>query len=141
MLIDSSQDPVVKRGEELLRKNASGTNLDDINLINKLFLLFNGIECRLSLSLLLFALNFHTGLISILWVSIILLQLVFAMLCGDIYTLLFCWCSIYLFLMNLGACCFAKNVLIVGKIWFLHFFFFCMRNKKSFIEEEEETRN
>ncbi|KAF4378493.1 hypothetical protein G4B88_027553 [Cannabis sativa] len=36
------QDPVVKRGEELLRKKANGTNLDDMNLINKLFLLFNG---------------------------------------------------------------------------------------------------
>ncbi|XP_062082273.1 uncharacterized protein LOC133788708 [Humulus lupulus] len=36
------QDPVVKRGDELLRKKANGTNLDAINLINKLFLLFNG---------------------------------------------------------------------------------------------------
>ncbi|PON75687.1 Proteasome component Ecm, partial [Parasponia andersonii] len=35
------QDPVIKRGEELLRKKANGTNLDDVNLMNKLFLLFN----------------------------------------------------------------------------------------------------
>ncbi|CAH2033513.1 unnamed protein product [Thlaspi arvense] len=37
-----SQEPVAKRGEELLKKKASGTNLDDPKLINKLFLLFNG---------------------------------------------------------------------------------------------------
>ncbi|XP_062171204.1 uncharacterized protein LOC133876988 [Alnus glutinosa] len=36
------QEPVVKRGEELLKKKGSGANLDDPNLINKLFLLFNG---------------------------------------------------------------------------------------------------
>ncbi|XP_024030403.1 proteasome-associated protein ECM29 homolog [Morus notabilis] len=36
------QEPIVKRGEELLRKKANGTNLDDSNLINKLFVLFNG---------------------------------------------------------------------------------------------------
>ncbi|KAJ4724481.1 Proteasome-associated ECM29 [Melia azedarach] len=36
------QDPVVKRGEELLKKKASTANLDDPNLINRLFLLFNG---------------------------------------------------------------------------------------------------
>lgn len=36
------QEPVVKRGEELLKKKASGANLDDTNLINRLFLLFNG---------------------------------------------------------------------------------------------------
>ncbi|ANM61265.1 ARM repeat superfamily protein [Arabidopsis thaliana] len=37
-----SQEPVAKRGEELLKKIASGTNLDDPKLINRLFLLFNG---------------------------------------------------------------------------------------------------
>ncbi|XP_057801647.1 uncharacterized protein LOC131016878 isoform X1 [Salvia miltiorrhiza] len=37
-----SHEPVIKKGEELLKKNASGVNLDDQNLINKLFLLFNG---------------------------------------------------------------------------------------------------
>ncbi|KAM1056746.1 hypothetical protein ACFX2I_030121 [Malus domestica] len=36
------QEPVVKRGEELLKKKAAGANLDDSDLINKLFLLFNG---------------------------------------------------------------------------------------------------
>ncbi|KAJ7960514.1 Proteasome-associated ECM29-like protein [Quillaja saponaria] len=36
------QEAVVKRGEELLKKKASGANLDDPNLINRLFLLFNG---------------------------------------------------------------------------------------------------
>ncbi|CAK9314254.1 unnamed protein product [Citrullus colocynthis] len=35
-------DPVVKRGEELLKKKASAADLDDRCLINKLFLLFNG---------------------------------------------------------------------------------------------------
>ncbi|XP_024006382.1 proteasome-associated protein ECM29 homolog isoform X1 [Eutrema salsugineum] len=37
-----SQEPVAKRGEELLKKKASGTNLDDPKLINRLFVLFNG---------------------------------------------------------------------------------------------------
>ncbi|KAL1555169.1 proteasome adapter and scaffold protein ECM29-like isoform X1 [Salvia divinorum] len=37
-----SHEPVIKKGEELLKKNASSVNLDDQNLINKLFLLFNG---------------------------------------------------------------------------------------------------
>ncbi|KAI4308224.1 hypothetical protein L6164_031321 [Bauhinia variegata] len=36
------EEPVVKRGEELLKKKASGANLDDPNLIKRLFLLFNG---------------------------------------------------------------------------------------------------
>lgn len=40
--IYSSQEPVAKRGEELLKKKASGTNMDDPKLINRLFLLFNG---------------------------------------------------------------------------------------------------
>jgi hypothetical protein len=40
--INSSEEPVVKRGEELLKKKASGANLDDLNLIKRLFLLFNG---------------------------------------------------------------------------------------------------
>ncbi|KAF5778932.1 putative armadillo-like helical, proteasome component Ecm29 [Helianthus annuus] len=35
-------EPVIKRGEELLKKKASGVNLDDPKLINRLFLLFNG---------------------------------------------------------------------------------------------------
>ncbi|KAL2510922.1 ARM repeat superfamily protein [Abeliophyllum distichum] len=37
-----SQESVVKKAEELLKKNASGVNLDDPNLISKLFFLFNG---------------------------------------------------------------------------------------------------
>ncbi|XP_019163794.1 PREDICTED: proteasome-associated protein ECM29 homolog isoform X2 [Ipomoea nil] len=37
-----SQESVVKKGEELLKKKTSGVNLDDVNLIKKLFLLFNG---------------------------------------------------------------------------------------------------
>ncbi|KAF2582329.1 hypothetical protein F2Q68_00006897, partial [Brassica cretica] len=37
-----SQEPVAKRGEELLKKKASVTNLDDPKLIKRLFLLFNG---------------------------------------------------------------------------------------------------
>ncbi|ESW13516.1 hypothetical protein PHAVU_008G203200 [Phaseolus vulgaris] len=36
------EEPVIKRGEELLKKKAYGANLDDLNLINRLFLLFNG---------------------------------------------------------------------------------------------------
>ncbi|GAV92835.1 Ecm29 domain-containing protein, partial [Cephalotus follicularis] len=36
------QEPVVKRGEELLKKKAFGANLDDSNLISRLFSLFNG---------------------------------------------------------------------------------------------------
>ncbi|KAF7815582.1 proteasome-associated protein ECM29-like protein [Senna tora] len=35
------EESVIKRGEELLKKKASGANLDDPNLINRLFLLFN----------------------------------------------------------------------------------------------------
>lgn len=37
-----SQEPVAKRGEELLKKKGSAANLDDPTLIKKLFLLFNG---------------------------------------------------------------------------------------------------
>ncbi|KAI9402448.1 hypothetical protein POPTR_001G274500v4 [Populus trichocarpa] len=37
-----SQEAVIKKGEELLRKKAASANLDDSNLMNKLFLLFNG---------------------------------------------------------------------------------------------------
>ncbi|XP_019082739.1 PREDICTED: proteasome-associated protein ECM29 homolog, partial [Camelina sativa] len=37
-----SQEPVAKRGEDLLKKIASGTNMDHPKLINRLFLLFNG---------------------------------------------------------------------------------------------------
>ncbi|XP_038694487.1 proteasome adapter and scaffold protein ECM29 isoform X1 [Tripterygium wilfordii] len=36
------QEAVIKMGEELLKKKASAANLDDLNLINRLFLLFNG---------------------------------------------------------------------------------------------------
>lgn len=36
------QVAVVKRGEELIKKKASGVNLDEANLISRLFLLFNG---------------------------------------------------------------------------------------------------
>lgn len=39
-----SHDSVLKKGEELLKKKASGVNLDDPNLISRLFLLFNGME-------------------------------------------------------------------------------------------------
>ncbi|KAK6119824.1 hypothetical protein DH2020_046449 [Rehmannia glutinosa] len=37
-----SRESVLKKGEELLKKNTSRVNLDDLNLISKLFLLFNG---------------------------------------------------------------------------------------------------
>ncbi|XVF04907.1 hypothetical protein REPUB_Repub05bG0125300 [Reevesia pubescens] len=37
-----SQEPVVKRGEELVKRKASGANFDDPRLINRLFLLFTG---------------------------------------------------------------------------------------------------
>ncbi|PIN26135.1 hypothetical protein CDL12_01113 [Handroanthus impetiginosus] len=37
-----SHDSVLRKGEELLKKNASGVNLEDMNLISRLFLLFNG---------------------------------------------------------------------------------------------------
>lgn len=37
-----SQEPVAKRGEELLKKKGSAANLDDPTLIKKLFVLFNG---------------------------------------------------------------------------------------------------
>ncbi|CAH1427060.1 unnamed protein product [Lactuca virosa] len=35
-------EPVIKRGEELLKKKTSGVQLEDSKLINRLFLLFNG---------------------------------------------------------------------------------------------------
>ncbi|KAK9053492.1 hypothetical protein SSX86_030126 [Deinandra increscens subsp. villosa] len=35
-------EPVIKRGEELLKKRTSGVQLDDVKLINRLFMLFNG---------------------------------------------------------------------------------------------------
>ncbi|KAI3523966.1 hypothetical protein L1887_02516 [Cichorium endivia] len=35
-------EPVIKRGEELLKKKTSGVQLEDAKLINRLFLLFNG---------------------------------------------------------------------------------------------------
>lgn len=38
----SSQEAVVKRGDELLKKKASGVNFDDPLLINRLFVLFSG---------------------------------------------------------------------------------------------------
>ncbi|KAI3900527.1 hypothetical protein MKW92_037227 [Papaver armeniacum] len=37
-----SYEPVIKRGEELLKRKAADANLEDPQLINKLFLLFNG---------------------------------------------------------------------------------------------------
>ncbi|XP_051141908.1 uncharacterized protein LOC127258894 isoform X2 [Andrographis paniculata] len=37
-----SHESVIKKGEELLKKNTSGVNLEDPNLILRLFLLFNG---------------------------------------------------------------------------------------------------
>lgn len=40
----SSQEIVLKKGEELLKKYASGVNLDDPDLISRLYLLFNGIR-------------------------------------------------------------------------------------------------
>ncbi|CAN1250182.1 Proteasome adapter and scaffold protein ECM29 [Linum perenne] len=36
------QEPVIKRGEQLLKKKAAGANLDDPNLLKKLFTLLNG---------------------------------------------------------------------------------------------------
>ncbi|XP_026417380.1 proteasome adapter and scaffold protein ECM29-like [Papaver somniferum] len=42
-----SYEPVIKRGEELLKRKAADANLEDPQLINKLFLLFNGMwYCR-----------------------------------------------------------------------------------------------
>jgi hypothetical protein len=38
--ISSSEEHVVKRGEELLKKKTTGANLNDLNLIKRLFLLF-----------------------------------------------------------------------------------------------------
>ncbi|KAI5667804.1 hypothetical protein M9H77_17657 [Catharanthus roseus] len=40
--VDRYLESVARRGDELLKKNTSGVNLEDINLINRLFLLFNG---------------------------------------------------------------------------------------------------
>lgn len=37
----------MRRGEELLKKKAFAANLDDQKLINKLFLLFNGMNAEL----------------------------------------------------------------------------------------------
>lgn len=37
-----SQEPVIKRGEELLKRKAASANLEDQDLIKRLFLLFNG---------------------------------------------------------------------------------------------------
>lgn len=42
----SSHEPVIKRGEELLKKKASGVNLEDQSLINRLYLLFNGMQIQ-----------------------------------------------------------------------------------------------
>lgn len=39
-----SHEPVLKKGEHLLKKNASIVNLEDQNLITRLFILFNGME-------------------------------------------------------------------------------------------------
>lgn len=41
-----SQEPVVKRGEELMKRKAAGANLDDPRLISRLFLLFTGMKCN-----------------------------------------------------------------------------------------------
>lgn len=38
----SSQESVVKKGEELLKRKSTGVNLEDTSLIKKLFTLFNG---------------------------------------------------------------------------------------------------
>lgn len=48
-MIESSQEPVVKRGEELVKKKAAGANFDDTVLINRLFLLFNGMGYKVLL--------------------------------------------------------------------------------------------
>lgn len=37
-----SQEPIVKRGEELLKRRGAAANLDDSDLIKRLFMLFNG---------------------------------------------------------------------------------------------------
>lgn len=42
MLTGWSQEPVIKRGEELLKRKAAVVNLDDSDLIRRLFMLFNG---------------------------------------------------------------------------------------------------
>lgn len=52
LVLFESQESIVKRGEELHKKNASGVNLEDANLVSKLFVLFNGmvyimLECNL----------------------------------------------------------------------------------------------
>ncbi|KZV44445.1 hypothetical protein F511_19346 [Dorcoceras hygrometricum] len=39
-----SQESVLKKGEELLKKYASGVNLDDRDLISRLYLMFNGMD-------------------------------------------------------------------------------------------------
>ena len=39
-----SHEVVIKRSEELLKQKAAGANLDDSNLIKKLFFLFNGMQ-------------------------------------------------------------------------------------------------
>lgn len=51
-LMFSSQDAVIRKGEELLKKKASSANLDDPNLMDKLFLLFNGVGCKFVLLIL-----------------------------------------------------------------------------------------
>lgn len=42
LFLFESQESIVKRGEELQKKNASGVNLEDADLVSKLFVLFNG---------------------------------------------------------------------------------------------------
>lgn len=49
----SSQEPVIRRGEDLLKRNAASANLEDPDLIKRLFLLFNGIHLIFIVSLLL----------------------------------------------------------------------------------------
>lgn len=59
LIICSSQEPVVKRGEELLKRQAAGVNLDDSDLINRLFMLFNGMlwHCLIISSIYIFCLT------------------------------------------------------------------------------------
>ena len=67
--INSSEEPLIKKGQELLKKKANGTNLDYLNLINILFFLFNG--------MLLMVLLAYT--------QIFFCQLIFSSICSQTY--------------------------------------------------------
>jgi hypothetical protein len=65
-LIDSRQEPVVKRGEELLKKKGSSANLENPNLINRLFLLFNGMQFVILYFLLFNGMQFVIYLVNLI---------------------------------------------------------------------------